>query len=54
MFKTCIKITYYRYKARVYLALAKPFGWVNVVFHAKHKKAVAVLQAYELASATKK
>ena len=45
----CIKITvaYYKYKAKVYLALAKPFGWMNVMFHDKHTKALRKLQRYD-------
>ena len=45
----CIKITvaYYKYKAKVYLALAKPFGWMNVMFHDKHTKALRKFQRYE-------
>ena len=42
-----IKVVYYRYKAKVYLVLAKPFGWMNVMFHDKHTKALRKFQRYE-------
>ena len=41
-----IKIAYYKCKTKVYLALAKPFGWVNTMFHNKHKKALRIVQQY--------
>ena len=41
-----IKIMYYKCKTKVYLALAKPFGWVNTMFHNKHKKALHMAQQY--------
>ena len=42
-----IKVAYYRYKAKAYLVLAKPFGWMNVMFHDKHTKALRKFQRYE-------
>ena len=50
----CIKIMYYKYKAKAYLALAKPFGWVNVMFHNKHVKAIRILQGHEAVFAANK
>ena len=49
-----IKIVFYRYKAKVYLAISKPFGWVNTMFHNKHVKALRTLQRYEAGFASKK
>ena len=50
----CIKIIYYKYKAKAYLALAKPFGWVNVMFHNKHVEALRIFQSYEAVFAANK
>ena len=49
-----IKVAYYRYKAKVYLILAKPFGWVNSMFHNKHVKALRTLLRYEAGFASDK
>jgi len=49
-----IKVAYYRYKAKVYLVLAKPFGWVNEMFHSKHVKALRKFQRYEAGFASSK
>ena len=49
-----IKVAYYRYKAKVYLILAKPFGWVNSMFHNKHVKALRKFQRYEAGFASDK
>tara|TARA_R110000764_G_scaffold164794_1_gene251811 strand:- start:100 stop:240 length:141 start_codon:yes stop_codon:yes gene_type:complete len=45
---------YYKYVAKLYLALAKPFGWVNVMFHNKHVKAIRILQGHEAVFAANK
>tara|TARA_R100001480_G_scaffold81301_1_gene90346 strand:+ start:349 stop:510 length:162 start_codon:yes stop_codon:yes gene_type:complete len=49
-----IKVVYYKYKAKVYLVLAKPFGWVNELFHSKHVKALRKFQRYEAGFASSK
>jgi|ETNmetMinimDraft_35_1059890.scaffolds.fasta_scaffold156084_1 hypothetical protein len=38
----CVK--YYKYKAIVCLAIAKPFGWINNLFHDKHVEALRKYQ----------
>ena len=48
------KIVFYKYKAKIYLAISKPFGWVNTVFHSKHVEALRTLQRYEAGFASKK
>jgi len=40
----CVK--YYKYKAIVCLAIAKPFGWINNLFHDEHVKALRKYQRY--------
>ena len=49
-----VKIVFYKYKAKVYLAISKPFGWVNTVFHSKHVEALRKCQRYEAGFASNK